>query len=224
MASIKGRLVRLVSGALLTRGTVADVQEIGAFVRVLIRCDVKTVPAGTKVQVLLPSDDMRTYTPIAAPEGILLLGWKHADGGPGARWLASTRVGDVVPFVGPQRSLALDPGPLVLVGDETSVAVAAAFAAQRPGNVRAVIQADATADVQAAAASVGLAALEVVAAGDIVATAAAVQRQMAAFGDASVAVTGGSELVVAVRSTLRAAGARTVKTKTHWIPGRAGLD
>jgi uncharacterized protein involved in copper resistance len=33
------------------------------------------------------------------------------------------------------------PGPVVIVGDETSVAVAAAFAAERPGAVAAIIEA-----------------------------------------------------------------------------------
>src|SRR5690606_30223336 len=127
----------------------------------LLRCHLRGFSAGAKVQVLLPTDDVRTYTPIRAPEGMVLLGWKHA-GGPGARWLASAREGDELPFVGPQRSLDLAPGQAVLIGDETSVGVAAALSADRPGQVHAVIQSDRPSDVRAAAAAVGLADVDVV--------------------------------------------------------------
>ena len=47
---------------------------------------------------------------------------------------------------------------------------------------------------------------------------------MATSPNAIVALTGGSELVVAVRDALRDAGVRSIKTKTYWIPGKRGLD
>lgn len=218
MSSFKGKVVRLLSAVAVKRGTVVDAGDVGGFRRLVVRCGVE-VPAGSKVQLLLPTDDMRTYTPIPSKEGMVLLGWTHA-GGPGAAWMKRAREGDEVAFVGPQRSLEMEPGPLVVVGDETSVAVAAAFAAARPGDVRAVLQARSVADVRAAAEAVGLAGAEVVAAGDTGATVAAVR---AAKAGASVALTGGAEMIVAVREALRAEGAR-VKTKTYWVPGKTGLD
>jgi len=223
MTSTKGRIVRLFSGLVLKHATVESVQEIGSFQRLHLRWDVKAFAAGAKVQMLLPSDDMRTYTPIPSPDGMVLLGWKHGDG-PGARWLAKVRVGDELPFVGPQRSLELGSGPVVLIGDETSVSVAAAFALERPAEVHAVIQSGAASDVREAAASVGLHRVDTVPRGDTGGTVAAVAASLATSPNAIVALTGGSELVVAVRDALRDAGVRSIKTKTYWIPGKRGLD
>lgn len=208
---------------LLERAAVVSTRAIGGFQRVLLRCDVQRFSAGAKVQLLLPSDDMRTYSPIPAPDGMVLLGWKHA-GGPGAHWMSIARVGDELPFVGPQRSLELGAGPVVLIGDETSVAVAAAFAVERPGNVHAIIQSDADSDAREAAASVGLDHVDVVARGDTPSTVDAVAAKLSSSPKAVVALTGGSELVVGVRAALRRAGVRSIKTKTYWIPGKTGLD
>lgn len=223
MSSVKGKLVRLVSRFALARGTVTSAQIVGGFQRLVLRSDAPRPAAGTKLQLLLPSDDVRTYSPIPSPDGIVLLGWTHA-GGPGARWMSNARTGDVLPFVGPQRSLELAAGPVVLVGDETSVAVAAAFAVERPGQVHAVIQSETAAGVRDAAESVGLEQLDVVPRNDTGATLDAVQARLSITPNAVVAVTGGSELVVATRDALRRAGVRNLKTKTYWIPGKAGLD
>jgi NADPH-dependent ferric siderophore reductase len=214
MSSAKGRIVRLFSGV-LRRAVVASVRDIGGFRRVLLRCDVPRFSAGAKVQLLLPSDDMRTYTPIRAPDGVTLRGWTHA-GGPGARWLAGVQAGEELPFVGPQRSLGLDAGPVVLV--------AAAFAVERSTAVHAVIQSDAAAGFREAAASVGLAGVVVVARGDTAASVEAVSAARSTSPGAVVGLTGGSELVVAVRDALRRAGVRNIKTKAYWIPGKTGLD
>lgn len=223
MSSAKGKMLRLLSGVLLRRTSVVALQELGGFRRLELRGEVPAFAAGAKVQVLLPSDDVRTYSPIPSPGGLQLLGWRHGDG-PGARWLSGVRAGDEVAFVGPQRSLELAPGPVVLVGDETSLAVAAAFEAERPGQVHAVLQAGAEAEVRAAAAAVGLRSLDVVARGDTGATAARVTARLAAAPGAVVGLTGGSGLVVAVREALRQAGLAGLRTKPYWIPGRAGLD
>lgn len=223
MPSVKGKLVRLLSGVLLERAVVASAEALGGFQRVLLRCDPRGWTAGSKVQVLLPSDDVRTYTPVRSAEGMVLLGWMHA-GGPGARWMSTVREGDVVSFVGPQRSLELAPGPAVVVGDETSVAVAGAFAAERADDLRAVIQSDAVSGVRDAAASLGLRRLVVVPRGDTAATVAAVRAHVTAAPGATVALTGGSELVTAVRGALHGAAVGKLRTKAYWIPGRTGLD
>lgn len=229
MSSLKGKLVRMVSHVALPRATVASAELVGGFRRLVLttgaprgEAGAKAL-AGTKVQLLLPSDDVRTYSPIASPEGMVLLGWVHA-GGPGAAWMANAQPGEVLPFAGPQRSLSLDAGPVLIVGDETSVAVAAAFAVERPGRVHAVFQAADVEEVRVASECVGLSQLDVVSRGNTGETVAAVQARLAQTPDAVVAVTGGSVLVVAVRDALRRAGVRKVKTKTYWIPGKKGLD
>lgn len=223
MSSAKGKLVRLLGGAFLRRAYVSSAEDVGGFRRVVLRGDVPTPGAGTKFQILLPSDDMRTYTPIAAADGVALLGWKHATG-PGARWISEVKLGAELRFVGPQRSLELPAGPVIIVGDETSVAVAASFEVDRPGQVTTVLQAGAVDDVRVAAERVGLRPAAVVPRGDTAATVDAVASAHAAAPRAVVGVTGGSELVLAVRSALRARGITNLKTKTYWVPGKRGLD
>lgn len=225
MSSTKGKLVRLLGGAFLRRASVVSAEDVSGFRRLVLRGDFPTPTAGTKLQLLLPSDDMRTYSPIASPEGLVLLGWKHA-GGPGSRWLSEVQAGSEVRFAGPQRSLELAAGPVIIVGDETSLSVAAAFEAERPGHVHAVFQTSTGDGVRAAAERVGLHRFAVVQRGDTAATVDAVTAARANLPDAVVAVTGGSELVVAVRDALRARGITKTKTKTktYWIPGKRGLD
>lgn len=41
---------------------------------------------------------------------------------------------------------------------------------------------------------------------------------------ATVGLTGGSELVGAVREALRTRGIPNIKTTAYWIPGKTGLD
>ncbi|RYZ06409.1 MAG: hypothetical protein EOO73_15640 [Myxococcales bacterium] len=222
MSSAKGKLVRFFGGVLLRRAFVASAEDVGGFRRLVLRSEGATPAAGAKLQILLPSDDVRTYTPVAAKEGLVVLGWKHA-GGPGARWLSDVRVGEEVRFVGPQRSLELPAGPVVVVGDETSVAVAASFALERPGQVSAVLQATAVDDARAAAERLGLGPLVVLPRGDTTQTAEAA-ASAAQSTRACIALTGGSELVLAVRAALRARGITNLQTKTYWVPGKRGLD
>ena len=110
------------------------------------------------------------------------------------------------------------------MGTPSATAVAAAFANERPGQVYAVIQSEAAEDVLAAAGSVGLEPIEVASRGDTGATVAIVQERLRVWPNAVVAVTGGSELVVAVRAALRSEGVKNIKTKAYWIPGKTGLD
>jgi len=224
MSSAKGKIVRWLGGAFLQHASVAEAEDVGGFRWLALRGDVRKPSAGTKFQLLLPSDDMRTYSPIASSDGVVLLGWKHA-GGPGARWLADAKTGTAVRFVGPQRSLELPAGPVIVVGDETSVAVAASFEAERPGQVHAVFQAGSVDDVRLAAARVGLCQVTVVPRGDVAASVDAVVDVRARVPNAVVGLTGGSELVLAVRAGLRARGINnSIKTKTYWIAGKRGLD
>jgi NADPH-dependent ferric siderophore reductase len=224
MSSVKGKLLRFGS-ALLQRASVVACSDVGSgFRHITLRSDAPRPAPGTKLQLLLPSDDVRTYTPIAGADGaMVLLAWKHA-GGPGARWVSEVAVGHELHFAGPQRSLDLPKGPVVIVGDETSVAVAASYAAERAGQVHAILQGTSPEELRVAAESVGLRPTHVAARGDTNALVEAVVAARAAAPDTMVGLTGGSELVIAVREALRARGIRNVKTKAYWIPGKTGLD
>ncbi len=223
MASTKGKFLRFLSGMILNKAHVTDAQDVGGFRLLTLRSALASFSAGSKIQVLLPSDDARTYTPIPSPGGFSLLGWKQA-GGPGAQWLSTVGTGDEILFVGPQRSLDLAAGPVVIVGDETSMAVAAALAVERAEPVHAVLQSEVEREVRAAASSVGLRSLDVVRRGDTAATVTKVTARLAEHPSAVVGLTGCADIVVAARDALKRAGVRNVKAKPYWIAGKAGLD
>lgn len=224
MSSMKGKLARLLGSAVLTSARVVTVDVVGqSFRKLRLSSDAPTPQAGTKIQLLLPSDDMRTYSPIAAEGGMVLLASTQA-GGPGARWMAQVQSGDELRFFRPQPSLALRAGPVIIVGDETSLAVAAAFEAERSGQVHAVFAANSVDDVQAAVAAVGLRNAAVMPREKIDDIIEAVFAAQSATPEAIVALTGGSELIVALRTQLRARGVQNIKTKSYWVPGRCGLD
>ncbi len=223
--SIKGKMLRALRG-LLTQARVEKAEDVGSpFRRIVLGVEkLPVIEPGTKVQVLLPSDEVRTYSPIASTEGLVLLAYRHAPG-PGGAWARSVKPGDAVHFIGPQRSLLLPPGPVVMIGDETSVAVAAAYEAAEPGRVvRAVFETGDVDAVREAARFMGLRDVHVSPRGDHAALAEAASAARAGSPDTFIALTGGSELVVGVRAHLRAQGSANVVTKTYWIPGRAGLD
>ncbi|HMN43519.1 MAG TPA: siderophore-interacting protein [Povalibacter sp.] len=222
--SAKGKFARLLGNALLRRGRVVEVGDVApGFRRLVFESDTPKPAAGMKVQVLLPADDMRTYTPVALERGIALLCRTHGSG-PAARWLSQIKIGDELRFMGPQRSLSLDPGPVILVGDETSIATAAAFGIERPQQVHGVFLVASPEAAREAAKAVGLQSADFVATDDSTGAVNAIVARLAEMPGATVALTGGSPLVLAVRDALRERGVRNLKTKTYWIPGRAGLD
>lgn len=203
MSSAKGRILRLLENLVLREARVLDKRTVGPFVELTVDSLGDAQP-GDKIQILLPDNDVRTYTPIASAPPTLLV-HLHADT-PGPRWARSVAVGEVFRFKGPDRSLRLPDGPVVIVGDETSVAVAKAFTIARPGAVTALIEGPFALD--------GMRAFE---RGDYASIAAAIPD------GATVALTGGAALVVAVRHALRARGINAI-TKTYWAPGRVGID
>lgn len=221
--SAKGKLVRFLGGSFLRRASVAEVEDVGDFRRLVLRGDVPRPDPGSKFQVLLGSDDMRTYTPIALPDGVALVGWKRA-GGPGARFFTEVEVGAEAAFIGPQRSLVLPDGPTVIVGDETSLAVMLGFAAGRPGRFHGVLQVGDVEATREAARRFGLEPVTVLPRDDTAGAVDAVLAARASMEGAIVALTGGSRLVVETRAALRARGVADIKTKTYWVPGRCGLD
>lgn len=223
--SVKGKMLRALSG-FLKEARIVRAEEVGTdFRRIVLAGEGTPSPEpGTKVQVLLPSDEVRTWSPIAAPDGLMLLGYVHAPG-PGGAWMRTAKAGDRVHFVGPQRSLVLPPGPIILVGDETSVAVAAGYEVQSRGRVvGAIFEAGDPEATRAAAIEVGLRAVHTAPRGDTQGMVEAIIQSRTQAAEAVIALTGGSELVLAVREGLRARGVPDIKTKTYWIPGRSGLD
>ena len=141
----------------------------------------------------------------------------------GSRCSASQRVAACAPSASVAAS-TIEPTARRNSSDETSVAVAASFETGRGDRVQAVLQGASREDLCAAAESVALPAAVTVQRGDTNAVVEAVVAARTVKPSAAVVLTGGSELVLVVRSALRGHGLRDVMTKTYWIPGKTGLD
>jgi len=237
MASGKGLLMEALGRLLLRESRVTAVKSVGdRLVSIELSgaglCGVAWVP-GDKVQVLLPSRDARTYTPVRwdSAAGVTeLLVYRHPGDTPGTAWSRAVAVGDVCRFVGPQRSVrAPDDRPVVLFGDETSFAVARALASSLPaGRVAAVFEVASRADSDASLRSLDLAdAVTVERAADgahHVLVAERLRDALARKAGAELVMTGCAQSIQAVRALIKAAGAKPGTSKAYWSVGWTGLD
>jgi len=222
MASGKGRVLGLLGALVLSEARVVSAKRVGAFVHLRIHVKAAAFEPGDKIQILLPSKDVRTYTPLGWEEGedgelySELLIYLHSVDTPATAWACSIAEGDLLRFVGPQRSLRMPEGALVLIGDETSVAVAAAYTRARAGQVRALF----VGDQQVLAPALETAGLDArVFAGPEPLAAALAEMLPAAVG-----ITGGGALIQRVRAQMRARQMKPEKIKAYWIAGRTGID
>lgn len=224
--STKGRLLRLFSG-LLNEATVTSVTEPSPQFR-LIQLQTPagklTAQPGDKVQLLLPGNDVRTYTPIEwnSDGTARLLVLLHANT-PGPRWARDVNAGQRLHFVGPQRSLVMPSGGLTLIGDETSLAVAASYVRARPGQVRCIFEIGADVTLDGVLRELQLEDAIVVRRPAGAPRGTALTSQLPTVR-AAVGITGGAELVKLTRAALRARGVTDIETKAYWVEGRVGLD
>lgn len=214
---------------LLRMSRVTRRETFGRFVRVDLSGDSLRDAGfrpGDKVQAFLPEGGMRTYTPLHwSGDTTSLLVFQHG-AGPGSAWAGSLAEGTEVGFFGPRRSIDVSAveGPVVLFGDETSVAVAVALSRARA--VTAVLEVGDVAEVRGALDGVG-ALLEV----HLVRRRAdgghlseATGQLRSALGPGGFGVfTGRAASLQAVKRGL--AGVEfSSKTKAYWAEGKRGLD
>jgi ferric-chelate reductase (NADPH) len=194
--------------------------------------------AGDKLQVRADPNGLttRTYTPSGwDPERgtTRLLVHAGADG-PGSRWAAGVRAGDTCQVFGPRRSLALDRdrSPLVLVGDETSFALAAACHRQHAERavVAALFEVDDPDEARAVLEGVGVAGAELVARTEglehLPGLARSVVERLEAQPDASLCLTGKAQTIAFLRREIKAStvAGRPSLVKAYWDENRSGLD
>ncbi len=227
MASGKGIMLNAFARLLLREGVVSAVSPVGEHFRsiTLIGPSLRSTTwlAGDKIQVLLPSLDVRTYTPRCwdAAEGSTELLVYHHGHSPGAEWSRTVAVGAVVRFVGPQRSLRAPGDDAVLFGDETSFAVAQALASVQP-RLTTVFEVESRAESLPVLAKLGLADVTVVERreGD-----QHLAELAAKLTGGNVLLTGRAQSIQALRSRLRALAApRPSANKAYWSVGKVGLD
>ena len=179
----------------------------------------------------------RTYTPVGWDRdrgATRLLTHSHGDG-PGSRWAASVGVGDRCQLFGPRRSLALAKvtAPLVLVGDETSFALAAAWQHHGPGTPALAALFEVT-DPHAARVALDAVGIARDAArrprqpdgGHVSGMAEAILDVLGERPDAVLCLTGRAQTIAVLRRALKASpvAGRTSLVKAYWDENRTGLD
>jgi len=189
--------------------------------------------AGDKVQVYLPDEGMRTYTPLGWDEErgtTELLVYAHGDG-PGSRWSRALSAGQGCQFMGPRRSLVFQKDETVfLFGDETSFAVAHALkTSMRPGAVRAVFEVSDAGESEDVLRQLDLgeSAVVVRALGEehLGAACESIRRALEARPNTRVALTGRAQSIQWIRVALKRDGLRPPSTvKAYWSVGKKGLD
>jgi NADPH-dependent ferric siderophore reductase len=234
MAGLAGRLADLASGAMLDDARVTGCSRIAPdFLRVTLTAEAfrkATWVPGAKLQ-LRPrrgSLSLRTYTPVswdAARGETELIAYTHGDG-PAAQWFGAVQEGQTCGVLGPRRSIDLreDTGPVLFVGDESSVALACALRTVT-GDAMHVFEAHDPAGLTGVLAQLGIAGIVVERSADR-AELLREAREATAKAPYTLIVTGDAATVHAVRRDSRAwqRGPRQVKGKAYWAEGRAGLD
>ena len=188
---------------------------------------------GQKLQISMGTGlTARTYTPMSwdAERGrTRLLTFAHGDG-PGSRWASQLREGDGCQFFGPRRSLdSSDFGTsIVLFGDETSFALAAALRSIPGLRVRCIFEATDITESRPLLEAIGLGDAMVMArvADDGHLAATAVEVAAHAASGAHFVLTGKARSIQQVSRVLKTegVGSSRVKAKAYWAPGKVGLD
>ena len=238
MTSTKGLLLAAVGRLVLRHARVTAVDDLGGGVRRIALAGDElrgaSWTAGDKVQVLLPSRDVRTYTPLSwdrATGATTIVAFDHGDG-PGARWSRTVGVGDACGFVGPQRSIARAPTrPAIVFGDETSLGVAHALGHAGPAApLTCVLEVGAPAALASALEALGLDDAAVLierrtADAHLAAVATELVAAQRAQPNAELIFTGRGASIQTLRARLRELGVvARGPTKAYWADGKTGLD
>lgn len=244
MASVKTVLGDLVGRLLFREAVVTGVRDVSPRFRRLTLAgkDLTGIACspGDKVQLYLPSGDMRTYTPFAydgARGEYQLLVYLHAPDGdtPGASWGRSVAAGARVRLFGPRGSLPLTSltGPVILFGDETSFAVARTLGERASaGPASLVFEVTDAAESRRVLDDLGVGGCELVARreadGHLPAVSERLRAALAANPGAQLVLTGRAQSIQQVRAALKAQpaapGGAGQKVKAYWSVGKRGLD
>jgi NADPH-dependent ferric siderophore reductase len=188
--------------------------------------------AGQKLQVALGSAfTTRTYTPMGLEGGrIRVLAYMHGKG-PASAWGSSVRPGDICHVYGPRQSLDLSivSGTLLMIGDETSMGLSSAVAAQRPDiAIHHLFEVDAAGAAGAVLDRMGISNAEIQRKRIDNGHLDTMEERIAAFArkDAHFVLTGKASTIQRLHHALRRIGVPTarIRTKAHWAPGKTGLD
>jgi NADPH-dependent ferric siderophore reductase len=188
--------------------------------------------AGQKVQIAMGSGfATRTYTPIDwnPSTGVTrILGYAHGNG-PGNDWLRNMRPGDQCDVLGPNASLDLErvSGPIVIVGDETSIGLAYALQ-QEHIEVQTLLEVGAVENAQAIAKALQLRDVRFFLKSKEGAHLPDIARELTTLADdgATFVLTGNAESIQQLRQGLKSLNVPSTRqfTKAYWAPRKTGLD
>jgi NADPH-dependent ferric siderophore reductase len=236
MTGLAERLADLAGGAMLDSAHVTACGRLSPeFVRLELSAGAfrkATWVPGAKLQ-LRPrrgSLSLRTYTPVSwdAARGVTeLIAYTHGTG-PAAQWFERVTEGGTCEVFGPRRSIDLREatGPVLFVGDESSVALACALRTVS-SDVALVFEARDPAGLTDVLARLGFTERVTVVARSAD-RAELLRRARLDAGPApyTLVVTGDAATVHAVRRDVRdwERKPRQIKGKAYWAEGRTGLD
>jgi NADPH-dependent ferric siderophore reductase len=188
--------------------------------------DVRWVP-GSKVQIRIEGFTNRTYTPTSWDPAVgrtTLLASLHGSG-PGSALLSELSVGDDLQFLGPRSSIDLTKidGDVLMVGDETSFGLAAAWQRGAGRAARCCFEVQDVAAAEWVLTTVGISDAVVVPVGSL---APVVLEALATDPSVGLVLTGRAQSIRSLRGEIRDAKAHTGRAvvKAYWDERRAGLD
>ncbi|MGE0322962.1 MAG: siderophore-interacting protein [Polyangiaceae bacterium] len=221
-------------GLLFSELEVVTVQALGTRFRLLELAGQPLRPfvPGAKLQLMLDAGS-RTYTPFevdSAAGRLSLLIYLHGNG-PGSQWAASARQGTRVMAFGPRGSIDLPrvSAPAILVGDETSIALAALLERTHRGRSAALLEVTSIHDARVALDALGVERVTLVERkpgdGHRAQLNSTLLGQLDALGADATILTGNARSIQSVRSSLHDSDPRPKQTvKAYWAPGKRGLD
>lgn len=189
---------------------------------------------GDKIQIALGSAFVaRTYTPIqwdAEAGDTRILAYAHGSG-PGNDWIRNLKVDDVCDVFGPRASLDVSwiPGPVLLVGDETSFGLAVAMRRQAyAANVDFLFEVTDAGESRRALDAVGFGLCRLIERQGDDCHLAEIETSLPALAasGSTFVLTGRSVTIQRLRRVLKDLDvpAERLMTKAYWSPGKTGLD
>lgn len=234
----EGRLSNMLRRIFMRRATVTACEQVAERFHLITLSspDFRSLEwtPGDKLQIALGSAFVaRTYTPIewnCETGRTRILAYAHGSG-PGSDWARALRPSDVCDVFGPRASLDVSwvPGPVFVLGDETSFGLALAMRRQTyAAAVEFVFEMDSVASNRRVLDDMDLGAWQLIERQPSDAHLSGIEARLPglAKSGATFILTGKSTTIQRVRKVLKGLDvpATRLMTKAYWAPGKAGLD
>jgi ferric-chelate reductase (NADPH) len=236
MAGVKKTILSFIGSKILTPAKISSTRNISAAFRMITLGSPAFTGAawqpGQKLQINTGDWDVRTYTPLSLdPKAgeIKILAFLHGDG-PGATWAKNVKGGDLCDVLGPRPSLAVSDfsRPVILFGDETSLAVASTIVPLHKDS-KFIFEASSVDEVNAILQEIGIPQSGVVpksAEDGHLEEAFGLIKRWAINQDYQLVLTGKAQSIQKIRNLIKEEHLpfTSSKVKAYWSEGKEGLD